>query len=127
MDKLKILITGSAGFLLGNFLKHVSNYEEPYSVRSLDRIKDASFLFDNVQKEGKGFFIADIRDKHCLSMIMRTSPPDIVVHGAASTFVDDSIFCADDFIQNNIQGTQNIIDNCVLLKSKLLFLLNGSR
>jgi dTDP-glucose 4,6-dehydratase len=124
MDKIKLLVTGTAGFILGNFLRHVSNYKElkeAYEVRSFDRIKDVSYLFDNFQKEGQGFFIGDICDKHCLSMIMRSSPPDIVIHGAASTFVDDSIVSADEFIRTNIQGTQNIIDNCVLLKSKLLY------
>jgi dTDP-glucose 4,6-dehydratase len=47
--------------------------------------------------------------------------PDIVVHGAAESFVDKSINTSTPFIMSNILGTQNIIDNCIRTKSKLLY------
>jgi dTDP-glucose 4,6-dehydratase len=68
------------------------------------------------------FYIADIRDPHILRMIFEKERPDIVIHGAAESCVDKSITDAAPFITSNVVGTQNIIDECLRLGSRLIYM-----
>jgi dTDP-glucose 4,6-dehydratase len=69
------------------------------------------------------FHVADIRDEHIIDTIFRFEKPDYVIHGAASTFVDDSLSDPNTFITNNVLGTQIITNACVKHKvEKLVYI-----
>ena len=113
MSKIKLLCTGSAGFIFSNFVRYViKNYKE-YDIASIDKCllpKALNTLYSNQRQK---FHIGDVADKHFVNIIFELEKPDIVVHGAASSFVDHSIEDATDFIHNNVFGTQVIIDACL--------------
>lgn len=69
------------------------------------------------------FYIADITNQHILNTIFELEKPDIVIHGAAESFVNTSLLDPNLFITNNVLGTQNIINACVKSKiEKLIYI-----
>jgi dTDP-glucose 4,6-dehydratase len=122
---MKLLITGSAGFIMGNFVRKVIYEKLPYQVVSIDRVRSGAngtnSLYWNKNHE---FYPADIRDQHILNMIFQFEKPDIVVHGAAESFEDQSISNPNDFMSSNVIGTQNIINACLKHEVKRLVYLS---
>lgn len=113
----KILITGSAGFIFGNFIRkaiydqnQITN--KKYVFSSIDRI-NSNALNSMYWNKSHTFYPADIRDQHVIDIIFQYERPDIVIHGAASTHVDTSMTDPNDFVTNNILGTQVIVNSCL--------------
>lgn len=121
--KKKCLVTGSSGFIFNNFVRKSIYQKEPYTFVSIDKISNRSALNSIYLNKDHEFYIADITDEHCLDVIFDYEKPDIVIHGAASSHVDASLKNPNEFIQNNILGTQNIINCCVKYKTdKLIYI-----
>jgi dTDP-glucose 4,6-dehydratase len=121
-DKKKILVTGSCGFIFGNFLRKAVYEKQPYQLVSVDRVNANNFnsMYWN---KNHTFYIADIRDQHVIDTIFQIEKPDIVLHGAAETFVDYSLSDPNSFVTSNVLGTQVIINNCVKHKvNKLIYI-----
>jgi len=121
--KKKILITGSAGFLFGNYIRrliYLHNKSEIYNgidlnVVSIDLLKSnpKHSMYNN---KNHSFYIADIRDKGILNTLFNLEKPDIVIHGAS----DNSN--AKDIISTNIIGTNNIIEKCIEHNSDMIYI-----
>lgn len=109
----KILITGSGGFIFSNFIRRALFENNKYNLISIDRVEESAILNNIYTNKSHAFFIGDVTDAHLLSIIFKTEKPDIVIHGAAHTHVDNSIKDNIPFIKSNVQGTQTIIDACV--------------
>lgn len=118
MDKQKILITGTCGFIFSNFVRkliYLSNKDPekyPYTVVSIDKVNTnmANSIYWN---KSHTFHIADITDSHIIDTIFQFEKPDIVIHGAAESAVDDSLSNPNVFITSNVLGTQVIINACL--------------
>lgn len=120
-DKKKILVTGSCGFIFGNFLRKAVYEKQPYQLASVDRVSNNNF---NSMYWNKNhiFYVADIRDQHVMDTIFQIEKPDIVLHGAAETFVDYSLSDPNSFVTSNVLGTQIIVNSCVKYKvDKLIY------
>lgn len=105
-----ILVTGSAGFIFSNFMRKYEN-NPLYKFVSVDKVI-APYNRYNVDLNRKGhiFYMGDIADEMFIENIFNIEKPDIVIHGAAESFVDDSIRSAGPFIHSNVVGTQVMID-----------------
>lgn len=116
MDKKKILITGSCGFILRSLVYKIIHDNLPYQVVSLDRV--SSHVANNIYwNKSHAFHIADIRDKHIMDVIFQIEMPDIVIHGAAEMTDPEHFF------DTNMDGTQNIVDSCIKHKiGKLIYI-----
>jgi dTDP-glucose 4,6-dehydratase len=110
--KKKVLISGSCGFIFSNFVRKIIYEKHPYTIISVDRV-NTNAINSIYWNKNHVFHIADIRDEHILDVIFQFEKPDVVIHGAASTFVDDSLKDPNTFITNNVLGTQNIINCCL--------------
>jgi dTDP-glucose 4,6-dehydratase len=122
MDKKKILVTGSCGFIFGNFVRKAVYDKQPYRLISLDRVSLNS-INSMYWNKNHTFHIADIRDQHVIDTIFQFEKPDIVVHGAAESFVDNSLKDPNSFVTSNILGTQVIINACIKSKvEKLIYI-----
>jgi dTDP-glucose 4,6-dehydratase len=124
MNKIKILVTGSCGFILGNFIRKVIySCKDQYDVVSLDKVQNNAInsLYNN---KNHTFHIADIRDQHVMDVIFQFEKPDIVIHGAAETFVDSSLKDPNAFTSANVVGTQNVINSCVKYGVKKLIYIS---
>lgn len=111
--KKKVLVTGSAGFIFGNFIRKALFMKSNYDFASVDRCDGPNALHSIYSNKGHQFYPMDITSKHFMNMVFSVERPDIVIHGAAETFVDDAIADASNFINSNVLGTQNIVDACV--------------
>jgi len=111
-SKKTILVTGGAGFIgsaliryiIANTSHRVVNIDKlSYSgnLQSLELIeKSKSYIFEQI----------DICDSNRLLSVFKNHTPDIVIHLAAESHVDRSIDGPDGFIQTNIVGTFNLIE-----------------
>lgn len=120
-DKKKLLVTGSCGFIFGNFLRQAVYEKRPYQLISVDKV-NANSMNSMYWNKNHTFHIADIRDHHVIDTIFQLEKPEIVVHGAAETFVDYSLTDPNSFVTSNVLGTQNIINACVKHKAKLVYI-----
>jgi dTDP-glucose 4,6-dehydratase len=121
MSKTKLLVTGSGGFIFSNFVRYVLKNSKSYEIVSIDKCLLPQTINTLYSNKSHKFYIGDIADKHFVNTIFEIERPDFVINGAASSFVDDAIKDATDFIYNNIMGTQVIIDACLKWKvNKLL-------
>jgi len=102
----KILVTGSCGFIMSNFIK--KNNENYYMI-GLDKINFKHSMPETMNN----FYLADIRDRHIIDNIFRIEKPDLILHGAAETHVDNSLSDPSSFVTSNILGTQVLIDCAV--------------
>jgi dTDP-glucose 4,6-dehydratase len=103
---VKILVTGGAGFIGSNFICHVLASEKRYAVVNYDKLTYAGNLanLDSVAAHPDYTFVrGDICDAPALEAAMRGC--DAVVHFAAESHVDRSIYEPSPVIQTNITGT----------------------
>lgn len=109
MKKIKLLVTGGAGFIGSEFVRQV--IKRGYKVIVVDKLTYAADLERLKEVEGKyTFYNADICNKNKIGKIFQQEKPDQVVHFAAESHVDRSILDSDEFIKTNIQGTQILLD-----------------
>lgn len=118
----KVLITGSCGFIFSNFIRKVLYEKQPYQFISVDRVSgDGNSLYTH---KNHTFYPADIRDQHIMDKIFQYERPDIVIHGAAETFVDTSLTDPNSFVTSNVLGTQVIINACIKHKVERLIYIS---
>ena len=114
MTKKKVLITGSCGFIFSNFIRLALKEEKSdYKYISVDKIATGHSMHNVYANRGHKFYIGDIADAHFVDKLFQLERPDIVIHGAAESHVDDSIVSASNFITSNVLGTQVMVDASV--------------
>lgn len=109
----KVLVTGGAGFIGGNFVQHlVSKYPE-YHVFNLDLLTYAGDLVKHKEIENADnytFVKIDIADRAAVMSLFEAEKFDYVVHFAAESHVDRSITHPEIFVKTNVMGTQALLD-----------------
>ncbi len=112
MDKIRILVTGGCGFIGSNFIRHMlSKY--PYPIINLDKLTYAGNLenLKDVESDPRYTFVrGDIASKADLARVFEHDEIDIVINFAAESHVDRSILDPDAFIETNINGTFNLLE-----------------
>lgn len=116
---MKILVTGSCGFVFSNFIIYALQHTN-WDLVSIDKLDYAGSITNLPSSDtGPGlvkrhrFYLGDVADYHFTRKIFELEKPDIVIHGAASSHVDNSIKDSNDFIHNNVVGTHSMLDACV--------------
>jgi UDP-glucuronate 4-epimerase len=114
---MKILVTGSAGFIGFHTSKRL--LEDGYEVIGLDNIND---YYDVNLKNDRlkilqefdqfTFFKKNLADKEEVDRVFRESHPSRVIHLAAQAGVRYSIQHPEVYIQSNIVGTFNVLEAC---------------
>ncbi|HPU64038.1 MAG TPA: GDP-mannose 4,6-dehydratase, partial [Mobilitalea sp.] len=91
---MKILITGGAGFIGGNFIHYMmENHPEDYII-CLDKLTYAGnleTLEPVMNNENFKFIKGDIADRNFIYKLFEEEKPDVVVNFAAESHVDRSI------------------------------------
>lgn len=112
---MKILITGGAGFIGGNFVHYMMNEHKNYKILCVDNLTYAGnmeTLAPVVDNSNFRFIKADIADRTAIYKIFEEEKPDIVVNFAAESHVDRSIEDPEIFLRTNVMGTQVMLDAC---------------
>ena len=109
-----VLITGGAGFIGSNFVRLLLQKEPTIALFNLDALTYAGHLesLSDIQNDNYHFIQADICDKDRVGEILKQNGIDTVIHFAAESHVDRSIESPGQFIQTNIVGTYNLLENC---------------
>ena len=110
------LVTGAAGFIGANYLKYIlSKYKkEEIKVIIVDVLTYAGNLgtiTEEIKDERVTFEKVDIRDQKEIARIFSENEVDFVVNFAAESHVDRSIENPQIFLETNILGTQNLLEN----------------
>lgn len=115
---MKLLVTGGAGFIGSNFIRHIFITYPKYQIVNLDALTYAGNLEnlqDIAETEGGGpqaryqFIKGDIGDAALVNRIV-ASGIDAIVNFAAESHVDRSIDNAGVFVSTNVLGTQVLLD-----------------
>jgi dTDP-4-dehydrorhamnose reductase len=101
---MKILITGANGLLGQHLVKLL--LQKKYSVLACG--KGLSRL-DFKSNELFAYIDADITDEHAMEQLMEKGKPEIVIHAAAMTQVDECEKKPEQTSDVNVRGTANII------------------
>lgn len=108
---MRVLVTGGAGFIGSNFIRYVLRARRDWSVVSYDKLTYAGNLanLESVAEDGRYSFVrADIGDATVVDRAMRGC--DAVVHFAAESHVDRSIYEPAPVIQTNVNGTFTLLE-----------------
>ena len=107
----KVLVTGGAGFIPSNFIRHLLA-NTPYDVVSLDALTYAGNvenLADVMSHERLSFVHGDIRDAELVRDVVEHV--DVIVNAAAESHVEKSILDGgSEFVRTNVEGTQILLD-----------------
>jgi dTDP-glucose 4,6-dehydratase len=109
----KILVTGGAGFIGGNFVHYMLKKYNEYKIICVDALTYAGNMktLEPVMNNPKFKFIkADIADRFAVYKIFEKEKPNIVVNFAAESHVDRSIENPGLFLQSNVIGTGVLLD-----------------
>ena len=103
---MKILVTGGAGFIGSNFVRHVARVHPDWEIVVLDKLTYAGRrenLADLEERPGFRFVKGDIADPPAVADVLPGC--DYVVNFAAETHVDRSLYDAGSFIMTDVYGT----------------------
>jgi dTDP-glucose 4,6-dehydratase len=108
---MKILVTGGAGFIGSNFIRHLLAARKSYELINYDKLTYAGNLasLEEVAEDPRYTFIrGDICDAGSVEKAMRGC--DAVVHFAAESHVDRSIYEPAPAIETNVKGTFTLLE-----------------
>ena len=115
------LVTGGAGFIGSNFVRHVLAHSDD-DVVVLDKLTYAGSLksLADVENNDRFTFVkGDIADPDCVREVLEQHRPLSIVNFAAETHVDRSIDEPGGFVQTNIVGTFQLLEACRVFIPKL--------
>lgn len=109
----RIFVTGGAGFIGSNFIRHILNKYANYQVTNFDKLTYAGNLenlSDIAHNKRYNFVQGDVADDTAVNEVL-SQGYDAVVSFAAETHVDRSIHVgARDFVLTNTLGVQTLLD-----------------
>ncbi|MCF6211122.1 MAG: dTDP-glucose 4,6-dehydratase [Gammaproteobacteria bacterium] len=108
-----MLVTGGAGFIGCNFVRHVLACHPDIKIVNLDLLTYAGSL-DNLRElpdpQRHTFVQGDICNQELVNGLLREHEIDTIVHFAAESHVDRSIDDPAEFVRTNIMGTFTLLE-----------------
>ena len=108
----KILVTGGCGFIGSNYIHHVFEKGRDIHLVNLDKMTYAGNIhnLNGIPDTFHTFVEGDICDADLVKSLFEKYQFDAVVHFAAESHVDRSIEGPAEFIQTNVVGTLNLLE-----------------
>ncbi|MFH1336651.1 MAG: dTDP-glucose 4,6-dehydratase [Candidatus Zixiibacteriota bacterium] len=110
---MKILVTGGAGFIGSNFIRYSLQKHPQYHIVNLDKLTYAGNL-DNLSEikdhSHYRFVKGDICDLDLVNGLLKEGV-DAILHFAAESHVDRSIYDPAIFVRTNVMGTQVLLES----------------
>ena len=112
---MKILVTGGAGFIGGNYINIMLKKHPEDEIICLDALTYAGNIetLEPVMKKPNFKFVkGDIADRTAVYHLFSIEKPEVVINFAAESHVDRSLLNPELFLQTNIIGTNILLDAC---------------
>lgn len=109
---MKLLVTGGAGFIGSNFIRHIFKKYPDYQIVNLDFLTYAGNLENLKEVENHPnykFVKGDIADARLVNDLAKEA--DMIVHFAAESHVDRSILDSSAFVRTNVIGTHILLES----------------
>ncbi len=109
----KLLVTGGAGFIGSNFIRHYLGAHPEAFIVNLDLLTYAGSLgnLDSLPDMQRYHFVqGNINDRMLVDQLLRDFDIDTIVHFAAESHVDRSIHSPEIFIETNVKGTFTLLE-----------------
>jgi len=110
---VKILVTGGAGFIGSAFIRMMLSGAESNQIINLDKLTYAGNL-ENLEavtrKPGYRLVQGDICDGPLVDTILSDEKPQAIVHFAAESHVDRSIYSPSPAFETNLRGTFTLLE-----------------
>jgi len=106
----KLLVTGGAGFIGSNFIRHILNKYRDYEIVNLDKLTycgNPDNLKDIAGNKNYKFVKGDIADSKVVDKLVKGC--DEIINFAAESHVDRSILDPDSFVRTNVFGTHTLL------------------
>ncbi|MFA6142152.1 MAG: dTDP-glucose 4,6-dehydratase [Candidatus Omnitrophota bacterium] len=106
----KLLVTGGAGFIGSNFIRHILNKYRDYEIVNLDKLTycgNPENLKDIAGNKNYKFVKGDIADSKVVEKLAKNC--DVIINFAAESHVDRSILDPDSFVRTNVFGTHTLL------------------
>lgn len=107
-----LLVTGGAGFIGTNFVHYWLQTYPDTRITVLDALTYAGRYSNLASLEGQNnfrFVKGDILDQALVETLLRDEKIETIVHFAAESHVDRSIYGPDEFLRTNIEGTHSLL------------------
>lgn len=108
-----VLVTGGAGFIGCNFVRHLLRTDDQVHVVNLDLLTYAGSLENLVglpEPDRHTFVQGNICDRDLVDRLLREYQIDTIVHFAAESHVDRSISGPAAFVETNLIGTFTLLE-----------------
>jgi dTDP-glucose 4,6-dehydratase len=112
---MKIIVTGGAGFIGGNYIHIMLKKHPEDEIICLDALTYAGNMetLKPVMRNPKFKFVkGDIADREFVYDLFEKERPDVIINFAAESHVDRSIVDPELFLRTNIIGTSVLLDAC---------------
>lgn len=112
---MKIVVTGGAGFIGGNFIYYMLKTHCEDDLICVDKLTyagDMETLEAALKAPNFHFAKLDICDRQKIYDLFEAEKPDAVINFAAESHVDRSIENPSVFLQTNVMGTAVLLDAC---------------
>ena len=111
---MKLFVTGGAGFIGSNFVRHMLAAHRDVEIVNFDALTYAGNLenLTDIEKDPRYTFVrGDISRVDDVRAVFSTNKFDAIVNFAAESHVDRSLHLgAEQFIHTNVLGTQILLD-----------------
>jgi dTDP-glucose 4,6-dehydratase len=110
---MRLLVTGGAGFIGSNLIRHVIDRPEIERLANLDCLTYAGHVINNTDVAAHPKYIfakVDLRDKQAVRETLHQHEITHVCHLGAESHVDRSIDSPGDFIHTNVVGTFHLLE-----------------
>jgi dTDP-glucose 4,6-dehydratase len=108
----KILITGGAGFIGSNYIRHALRAHPDWEIWNLDKLTYAGNLANlkDVENDSRYHFVkGDIADAKVVGEVM-ANRIQVIINFAAESHVDRSIKGSQEFLVTGVLGVQTLLD-----------------
>ncbi len=105
---MRIVVTGGAGFIGSNFVRHVQRERTDWEIVVYDRLTYAGDRRNVEGLERVTLVQADICDERAIDPVVAAC--DAVVHFAAESHNDNSLHSPLPFVQTNLMGTYQVLE-----------------
>lgn len=112
---MRVIVTGGAGFIGSNLILRLFEKYPDWEIYNLDKLTYASdpAYLRSLKNSGRYYFKkVDLVNRNEVHDVVKAFKPQGVFHLAAESHVDNSIKGPEPFIQSNIVGTFNILEEC---------------